>query len=103
LVTATAAVGDGTIEVRLVNAAPDRPGTARVPVLGRHVTVEIAGLEPGAPYRLRADDPGCGPTAHPGPDGLVRTTLVLPLPGRRTLRLTRDRTQPAPAKEASGP
>ncbi|SEC22167.1 hypothetical protein SAMN05216483_1294 [Streptomyces sp. 2131.1] len=106
LVTATAAVtaaDDGAIEVRLVNAAPDRPGAAPVPVLGRRVTVEIAGLEPGAPYRLRADGPGCEPTAYPAPDGLVRATLVLPLPGRRTLRLARDRTHPAPAKEASGP
>lgn len=101
LVTATVTARDGTVEVRVVNAAADRPRAVPVPVLGRRVTVEVAGLEPMACYRLRpAGEPGPGALAHAGPDGLVRTTLDLPMPGSRTLRLARD---PAPAKEDPGP
>ncbi|MEU2025585.1 hypothetical protein ABZ565_26045 [Streptomyces sp. NPDC016469] len=104
LVTATATARHGTVEVRVVNAAADRPCAVPVPVLGRRVTVEVAGLEPGACYRMRAaGDTGPEALAHTGPDGLVRTTLDLPMPGSRTLRLARDRTRPAPAKEDPGP
>ncbi|MYW09079.1 hypothetical protein GT034_12060, partial [Streptomyces sp. SID2563] len=95
---------DGTVEVRVVNAAADRPRAIPVPALGRRVTVEVAGLEPGASYRLRpAGDNGPEALAHTGPDGLVRTTLDLPMPGSRTLRLAPDRPRPHPAKEDPGP
>ncbi|OKJ03887.1 hypothetical protein AMK18_01475 [Streptomyces sp. CB01249] len=104
LVTATVTARDGTVEVRVVNAAADRPRAIPVPALGRRVTVEVAGLEPGARYRMRpAGDTGPEAFAHTGPDGLVRTTLDLPMPGSRTLRLAPDRTYPHPAKEDPGP
>ncbi|MEV0010097.1 hypothetical protein [Streptomyces sp. NPDC047973] len=91
LVTATAGEADGALEVRLANAAHDRPGSAPVPALARQVVVEISGLEPGTRYRIGADVPGHDHSAHADQDGHLRTSLNLPMPGRRTLRLARVR------------
>lgn len=89
LVTATAARRDGALEVRLVNIAPDRETATPVPALERLATVEAAGLEPGARYRACAADPAYDHTLRAGPDGIARLSVLLPMPGRRTLRLAR--------------
>ncbi|MEV3929768.1 MULTISPECIES: hypothetical protein [unclassified Streptomyces] len=89
LVKATADRREGAFEVLLVNTAPDRTGSAPVPLLERHATVEVSGLEPGARYRVHAGDPAREHNLRVGDDGVVHTSLVLPMPGVRTLRLTR--------------
>ncbi|MFI6942549.1 hypothetical protein ACIBI4_25020 [Streptomyces sp. NPDC050418] len=89
LVRATAGGCEDAIEVLLVNTAPDRTGASPDPLLERQATVEVRGLEPGAPYRVHAGDAAREHTLRAADDGVCRTSLVLPMPGRRTLRLTR--------------